>query len=166
MKKIFEDKKKIIYKDIKENGNFSLLTMLDMGNYVGHQYRDVFDTQKSEWRLMFKDDFDKDNNKIRHTETLVDSLGYYSRIIEKDIQNNIDRIILCQGERMEEDYFVNNNTGETKEIYEYDRLDRTKPTISLNDYLATNESLENYRIIEYLNNNSVLKREINSGRGL
>ena len=166
MNKIFEDKKKIVYKDRKGNGEFSLFTMLDMGSYVGHQYRDVFDTEKSEWRLMFKDDFDKDNNKLRHTEALVDSLGYYSRIIENDIQNNTKRVILCEGDRMEEDYIIDYNTGETNKLYEFDRTDRRQPTICLNDYLARNETIENERIIEYLNNNSLLKREIHSGRGL
>ena len=59
-----------------ENG---IYTLVDMGEYVGHASRDVFDKVYSCWRLMFYEG--KNNNFPINISALVDSTGSYTRIM-------------------------------------------------------------------------------------
>ena len=60
-------------------------TMIDMGSYVGHMYRDWYEAAPEVWILMQSDD---GNSKI---ESLVDSNGQYIRFVADE--GNVRRII-------------------------------------------------------------------------
>lgn len=89
----------------EENGNLVFdnetesFTFVDMGNYVGHQSREWYEESPSCWRLMFFDE--KKEDFPIHIEALVDSAGYYSRIMI--CQGNSRRILLINGNVIDED---------------------------------------------------------------
>ena len=59
-----------------ENG---IYTLVDMGEYVGHASRDVFDKVYSCWRLMFYEG--KNNNFPINISALVDSMEHHYLLI-------------------------------------------------------------------------------------
>ena len=104
--------------DKQENGNLVFrnenesFTFVDMGSYVGHQFRKWNEEPSNCWRLMFYDE--KKGNSPIHIEALVDSTGYYSKIMV--CQGHNRRILLLNGLVVDED-----------KIYEFDPKDSTFP---------------------------------------
>lgn len=82
MELIVNEEKRKIY----QQGN-KFYTVLDMGDYVGHKSRMVFEESEEYWVLMYYED--KDNNiKI---ESLVNEQGLYMRFLMD--KNNVRRCI-------------------------------------------------------------------------
>lgn len=73
-------------------------TMIDMGSYVGHMYRDWYEAAPEVWILMQSDD---GNSKI---ESLVDSNGEYIRFVADE--GNVRRIIQMDGGKVYNDSIV------------------------------------------------------------
>ena len=83
---------------VYSNGN-KVYTLVNMKDYVGSKSREWYETAPDCWRLMFYDEQKQDG--LLHIEALVDSNGYYSRIMV--VEGNIRRVLMLNGNYVEED---------------------------------------------------------------
>ncbi len=80
MELIDENEQRKIFQEKKDTNK--IYTVLDMGEFIGHYGRSVFDKVYENWHLMFMDEYDGEK-KIASVEALVDHTGDYSRFIVK-----------------------------------------------------------------------------------
>lgn len=176
MNLVLDEKEKKIYKEAGEIDKY--YSMLDMGSYVGHQNRNWYDTNPSNWYLMFYDEKTKGQQTLFHAEALVDQYGEYTRLILEE--KGYKRVMQLQGEFVTSDIVYDNRNESLdgawvgKSYIGYEHEDQSKPYPRLSAYLlgdkvfktedgaVLHENPNDNRITEFLSNNDNLKVELSN----
>lgn len=91
MKLIKSEKTKAVY--LLETPKFMItVTLMDMGNYVGHRDRPFGSKEPQIWKTMNMEIQSKETNKSFHVENLVDDQGRILRTLIQDGNSDIRRV--------------------------------------------------------------------------
>lgn len=108
--------------------------LLDMGEYIGHKSRDVFDSIPENFKLMFSSHVLEDGNKVSLRALIDPYVGNYISIKMK--KNNEERVITLDNGFVTEDsiYIFDGDKMFSSKHFKSSLTDR----ISVDEYLKTN----------------------------
>ena len=172
----------------QENGNLvykngeKVYTLVNMKDYVGSRNRDPYENATDCWRLMFYDE--KREKDTIHIEALVDTSGYYSRIMV--VSDKFRRTIMLKGNFVEEDkifemnsendfiptsvYVAYEDPFQEKRPLEFDKyIEKKVPFLSEDNKTYSGVVSSNDLIVDFVNSNielSELASERSEGMSL
>lgn len=142
MKKVYEDKERIVLMSDEENLHKDY-TILNMGNYVGHRNRSIFELAPEYWKLMFYTEADLNSNKQTNVEALIDEQGNYIRILVE--QFPLTRVLLIDDKTVLADWIIDGDCSRKhKSGILYKASVDEISGVSLDDYLMKEHPLFYY----------------------